>query len=188
MSEHEESMTYMPDQTKSCEEDIEYVTVEWIKERIEGEVTEEELQAIKKQVNAGIAEREACTIARHKKAIDDLLKKGNAMLYSKQYESAIEAYMQAMGIEEMKRKDATNLGRYCCLASDCWNHMNLVEKALDTMNKAISYDPVQPYYFHRRALIYDKMGMRIEAIADLEMALSIDPGFFASRHKLAELE
>ncbi|KAI6175579.1 hypothetical protein M3Y97_00704900 [Aphelenchoides bicaudatus] len=178
MSEHEESMTYMSNQIKSCEEDIENVTAECIKEQTKRAAIEEELQAIKKRLDTMTADRDARTIAYHKETIDDLLEKGNAMFYSEKYEDAIEAYMQAMGIEEMKRKNATNLGRYCCFVSDCWNHLDLIEKALDTINKAISYDPVRPDYFHRRALLYDKMGMHTEAIADLKMALSIESRFF----------
>ncbi|KAI6174729.1 Outer envelope protein 61-like protein [Aphelenchoides bicaudatus] len=181
--EFEKNMIDVSNQIKSYEEDIENVKAECIKERIE-----KELQAIKDRLGATTTDRDACTIAYQNKAIDDLLEKGNAMFYSEKYEDAIELYMQAMGIEQVKRKNATNLGCYCCFVSDCWNRLNRTEKAVDAMNKAISYDSVRPDYFHRRALIYYKMGMRNEAMIDLKMALSIDPGFVSSRHKLAELE
>ncbi|NOU19492.1 MAG: DUF3857 domain-containing protein [Bacteroidales bacterium] len=62
------------------------------------------------------------------------------------------------------------------------------KKGLEIVEKALLNIPYSPSYWHDKAFFQEALGMKAEAIADLEKAINYNPNLFEAREKLREYQ
>lgn len=58
------------------------------------------------------------------------------------------------------------------------------DEAIESYDKAIALDPLNPVYYSNRAAAYSSKGDHISAVGDAEQAISVDPKFVKAYHRL----
>ncbi|KAG7450146.1 TPR-like protein [Guyanagaster necrorhizus] len=58
------------------------------------------------------------------------------------------------------------------------------DEAIASYTKAIAFDPVNPIYYSNRAAAHSSKGDHLSAVGDAEKAISVDPKYVKSYHRL----
>lgn len=58
------------------------------------------------------------------------------------------------------------------------------DEAIESYDKAIALDPMNPVYYSNRAAAHSSKGDHLSAVGDAEQAISVDPQFVKAYHRL----
>ncbi|KDR84867.1 hypothetical protein GALMADRAFT_149409 [Galerina marginata CBS 339.88] len=62
------------------------------------------------------------------------------------------------------------------------------DTAIESYNKAVALDPINPVYYSNRAAAHSSKGDHLSAVGDAEKAISVDPKFVKAYHRLGHAQ